>query len=172
MSFMKNKYTRIAVFGGSFDPFHQGHQKIIDEALNDLDIEKLFLVPTYLNPFKQSYTDSPQNRLITLQNKKFDSKVEILDYEILQNRATPTIETINFISHQYEPKKIYLIIGADNLASLNKWKNYDQLKEKVEFVVASRDDIVIPNNYKTLNVKESISSTQLRSKEALSPEPK
>ena len=170
MSIEKNSH--LAVFGGSFDPFHQGHQTIIDEALKTLDISALILVPTYLNPFKQSFSKSPSERLKALQQIKFDTRVTITDFEIQQNQPTPTIKTIEHFMKMYQPTKIYLIIGADNLAKLSTWSEYEKLKELVEFVVATRDNIVIPPHYKVLDVKEDISSTALRSKEAQSLEPK
>ncbi len=47
---------KIAIFGGSFDPIHTGHIKIIKKALKELDIDYIILVPTYLNPFKKEFT--------------------------------------------------------------------------------------------------------------------
>ena len=45
----------VAIYGGSFDPPHIGHEEIIKQALKTLDIEQLFVVPTYLNPFKNRF---------------------------------------------------------------------------------------------------------------------
>ena len=58
---------RIAIFGGSFDPLHIAHVAIVHSALNKLDIDKLIVVPTYLNPFKNSFYLDPATRLILLQ---------------------------------------------------------------------------------------------------------
>ena len=44
----------VAIFGGSFDPPHKGHQRIVEKATEVLDIDKLIVVPAYLNPFKTS----------------------------------------------------------------------------------------------------------------------
>lgn len=46
---------KIAIFGGSFDPIHIAHKKIVETALKELDIDKLIIVPTYLNPFKKDF---------------------------------------------------------------------------------------------------------------------
>ncbi|DAB35050.1 MAG TPA: nicotinate-nicotinamide nucleotide adenylyltransferase, partial [Sulfurospirillum sp. UBA12182] len=54
---------KIAIFGGSFDPPHKGHESIVNEALKTLDIETLFVVPTYLNPFKDSFVADERTRL-------------------------------------------------------------------------------------------------------------
>jgi len=153
----------IAVFGGSFDPPHIGHEEIIKVATRKLDIDKLFIVPTYLNPFKDKFLAPPKMRYTWL--KKLSSnypKAEVLDFEIKQNKSIPTIETIKHIKKQYNPEKIYLIIGADNLANLHTWTEYEELKKLVNFVIASRDDEKIPNNLQKLDIHVNISSTKLR----------
>ena len=156
---------KIAIFGGSFDPLHVGHVQIVNEALNSLHVEKLFIVPTYLNPFKKESFAPASLRLKWLQ-KVFTckDKIEILEYEIEQNRAVPSIQTVKHIM-QKESKidKIYFIIGADNLGSLDKWYKYKELSNLVEFVVASRDETKIPENLIKLPINAKISSSKLRS---------
>ncbi len=153
----------IAVFGGSFDPPHIGHEEIIKEAVTKLDIERLFVVPTFLNPFKNSFHTPSKIRYRWLKELTKDyTKVEILSYEVDQNREVATIETIKYIINKYKPYKIYLIIGADNLINLTKWQNYQELQKLVEFVVAKRGEIDIPAYLKKLNISANISSTELR----------
>ena len=53
----------IAIFGGSFDPPHLGHQEIVNEALKSLHVDKLFIVPTHLNPFKKEFFAPSKLRL-------------------------------------------------------------------------------------------------------------
>lgn len=154
----------IAIFGGSFDPLHIGHIQIVDEALNSLDVDKLFIIPTYLNPFKNK-SFAPVNMRLNWLRKIFTckDKVEILDYETKQNKAVSTIETVKYIKQLYKNiNKIYLIIGADNLASLNQWYRYEELLDLVEFVVACRDDINIPEDLIKLPIHAKISSSNLR----------
>ncbi len=155
----------IALFGGSFDPPHIAHEKVVIKALESLKIDKLFIVPTYLNPFKQSFNLDPKKRYILLK-KIFENyhKVEVLDYEILQKRKVSTYETVQYLKDNYNLSKIYLIIGSDNYKTLSTWNNYDKLKKEVEFVVAKRVGFLNENfdNIKTLNIDIDISSTNLR----------
>jgi len=156
----------IAVFGGSFDPPHLGHKSIIQEALKSLDIDKLFVVPTYLNPFKNEYFLSPKIRLETMQNlTKEMKKVEVIEYEVMQKKKCSTIETIEYFKSKYKLDRIYLIIGADNLVSLDKWYRIDKLKEMVTFVVASRSGIEIPSEFISLKVENLVSSSEIRNGE-------
>ncbi len=154
---------RIAIFGGSFDPPHKGHIRIVEQALKELPIDKLIIVPTYLNPFKKNFVAPPRLRLQWLK-KIFApySNVIVSDFEIRQGRPTCAIETVEHFKRRFAPQKIYYIIGSDNLASLHKWKNYKRLKKEVEFVVATRGRAKIPSKYKILKVDVPISSTELR----------
>jgi len=154
---------KIAVFGGSFDPVHLGHIKIIKKALKILDVDRLIVVPTYLNPFKKSFKASPTLRARWLKKALLPiKKVDICLYEINNNRPTYMIETIKYLKKRYHPQKIYLIIGADNLNSLHKWYKYNKLKHMVEFVVAKRGKEKIPSKYKVININVPISATELR----------
>ena len=153
----------IALFGGSFDPPHIGHEAIVKALLNIKYIDKVIVIPTFLNPFKSQSFAPPELRLKWLEEIFNEYKrVEISDYEVKQKEKVPTIRSVKHFLKKY--KKIYLIIGADNLASLSKWKSFNELKELVTFIVASRDEIKIPKEFLTLNIDEKISSTQIRRK--------
>lgn len=153
----------IALFGGSFDPPHIGHEAIIKALTKFEYIDKVIIVPTYLNPFKSEFHADAALRTKWLKEifGGFD-KVEICDYEVSQKRQVPTIETVLHLLKSC--KKIYLIIGADNLEKLHKWKEYEKLRELVTFIVATRDDIEIPVGFKKLKIDQKISSSELREK--------
>lgn len=153
----------IAVFGGSFDPPHLGHEAIVNKALEILEIDELIIVPAYLNPFKDSSYFTSQQRLELVSDIfKGNNKIKICDYEIKQQQAVTTIQTIKYLKMQFPSiEKIYLIIGADNLSKLHLWKDYKELKNLVTFVVASRDNIK-NKDFQTLNVNYDISSTKIR----------
>ena len=151
----------IALFGGSFDPPHIGHEAIVREALKLKEVDKVVIMPTFLNPFKSSSHASSAVRLEWLKEIFASFKdVEISSFEVDLKRQVPTIESVKYLLKRYA--KIYLIIGADNLKSLSKWNSYKELKTLVTFVVATRDKIIIPENFLRLNVEENISSTYLR----------
>jgi len=156
----------IAIFGGSFDPFHTGHENIINSCLDQLDIDKLLIIPTFLNPFKDKSFLKANIRLELIKNiYKNNKNIEIIDYEVIQNKKVSTYETIIHLKNKYIINKIFLIIGADNLKDIHLWYNFKNLKELVQFVVISRDDIHLHNKYIDpiyINMEENISSTSLR----------
>ena len=151
----------IALFGGSFDPPHIGHKAVI-EALLKLDyIEKVVVTPTFLNPFKGK-SHAPSNLRLKWLKEIFSSyeNVIINDYEVMQGKKIPTINTVNHLLKRY--KKIYVVIGADNLGSLHSWDNFSELNKKVTFIIAKRDNLEVPSYYTTIDIDENISSTSLR----------
>lgn len=158
---------RIAIFGGSFDPIHTAHVIVVKEALKELHIDMVIVVPTYLNPFKSSFYLDPETRFKLIEKvfKDFE-RVQICDYEINQQKTSYSIDTVNYLKNLYNPSKIYLIIGEDNLKTLGKWHEIGKLKELVEFVVASRKGFESKEakEFKNLDININISSSSLRDK--------
>ena len=156
----------IALFGGSFDPFHNGHRDIIFKALDILDVSKIVVTPSYLNPFKNSSLIDPNKRLefVRLALDTID-RVEIEDYEIKANRSVYTFETVKYLEKKYNVK--YIIIGADNLEDLRKWSKFEWLNSNFIWVIASRKgynfNCDFLNRYISLFVNKDISSTEIRS---------
>ncbi|WP_300364964.1 nicotinate (nicotinamide) nucleotide adenylyltransferase [Hydrogenimonas sp.] len=151
----------IAIFGGSFDPPHLGHLEIIKKALQQLEIDKLIVVPAYVSPFKEGHTAPPELRYRWLKTiTAFDPRIEVSDIEIKKEGPSYTIDTVNHFAQFFDT--IYLIIGADNLKDLHKWHRFDELDKKVRWVVATRNEESVPEGFIRLEIEMPISSTQLR----------
>ena len=162
---------KLALYGGSFDPPHAGHVAVVTKALEVLNIDKLVIVPAWRNPFKLSVIAEGTLRYEWLREIFAPlPQVEISDFEISMGRSVYTIETVKYYLTQCN--EIYLIIGADNLEKLSGWHAFDELNTMVHWVVASRNDIPIPENMIRLTISEPISSTNFRtSKSPLGLEP-
>ena len=153
----------IALFGGSFDPPHIAHITIVEKLLDLNYIDKVVVMPTYLNPFKSRSYACAELRIKWLKDIFHNyNNVEVSSYEVDLNKKVSSIETVKYLLKQYT--KIYLVIGADNLKNLHKWDRYHELKNLVEFIVATRDKIDINSNYQQIKIDMDISSTQLREK--------
>lgn len=153
---------KLALFGGSFDPPHIGHVHVALKALETLEVDKLIIVPAYRNPFKPSICADGAHRIHWLKQIFAPyANIEISDYEINAGRSVFTIETVRHYAQMSDT--LYLIIGADNLATLAQWHDYETLCSMVTFVIAARNGIVIPKNMLVLDVDESTNSTDFRS---------
>jgi len=158
------------MFGGSFDPPHLGHQSIVQEALNDLDISLLLVVPAYQNPFKPSSLASAKQRLNwchTLFSK--EEKVKVEAYEIEVGKSTSTWQSIQHFNLQYDVK--YLIIGSDNLATLENWYRFEWLNQHITWVIATREGYPVDTSglktWRVLQCHTPISSSVIKTAEDL-----
>jgi len=162
---IKDNLKTVALFGGSFDPPHMGHEAIIEAVLKVLEINKLLVVPTFLNPFKQASFFTPKERFLKCISlfSKFEN-VLVSDYEINQHEAIATVQTLKHFQKSYAVK--YLIIGADNLENIEQWREFEYLNSQITWVVATRRGYAIKSDklrdFKILNIEVDISSTQIR----------
>jgi len=160
----------IAIFGGSFDPPHKGHQLVVEKAIENLHIDKLLVVPAYLNPFKASTLADAHMRL-SWCHTLFDSMdlVEVADYEIKEGKSTVTSQTVKHFNQAYDVK--YLIIGSDNLSTLTKWHAFEWLNETITWVIATRGNHHLDTEglkkWELLPMEALISSTQIREEKDL-----
>ncbi|WP_291939793.1 ribosome silencing factor [Campylobacter sp.] len=93
---------KIALFGGSFDPPHAGHDAAVKAILSSLKPDLLVIMPSFLNPFKKSFSAPPQLRLRWCRALWSDAPhVEVSDYEISQNVPVPTIQSVKFLLEKY-----------------------------------------------------------------------
>ena len=160
----------VAIFGGSFDPPHMGHQLIVENATKRLDIDKLLVVPAYLNPFKTSTLADAHTRL-SWCHTLFDTidSVQVIDFEVKEGKSTVTADSVKHLSQAFHVK--YLIIGSDNLSTLTKWHAFEWLNETITWVIATREDYNLDTDelkhWKLLPVDAPISSTQIRTEKDL-----
>jgi len=160
----------VAMFGGSFDPPHLGHQRIIEKAIKSLDIDKLLVVPAYLNPFKTSSLANATQRLAWCHTL-FDTVDNVIvdDYEIKEGKSTTTSQSIKHFNIVYDVK--YLIIGSDNLSTLTKWHNFEWLNAHIIWVIITRENHPLKTEslreWKTLTLDAPVSSTDIRTHKAL-----
>ena len=128
----------IGIFGGSFDPPHKGHVKISKICLKKMNFEKIYWVVTKKNPFKKKPTFSLNERMAKSRNavKKIKKiKVLFLDDKVKSSR---TINIVNYLKKINKKKKLYLILGSDNLTSFHKWTSWKKIVKLTKLVVFSR----------------------------------
>ncbi|MEA3433425.1 MAG: nicotinate (nicotinamide) nucleotide adenylyltransferase [Campylobacterota bacterium] len=155
----------VAMFGGSFDPPHLGHQRIVEKAIKSLDIDKLLVVPAYLNPFKTSSLANAEQRLRWC-HILFDDIPNVIvdDYEIKEGKSTTTSQSIKHFNTVYDVK--YLIIGSDNLSTLTRWYNFEWLNAHITWVIITRENHPVETKdlreWKILTLDAPMSSTDIR----------
>ncbi len=129
----------IAVFGGTFNPIHNGHLEII-KALIKLDIfSRILVIPTNVPPHKNApMLASGEDRLnmCRLAVKGFPC-VEVSDIEQRRTGPSYSYDTVCELKESTNAK-IYLVCGGDMIATLDTWRNYDKLIKETAFVAFRR----------------------------------
>jgi len=129
----------IGIYGGSFDPVHLGHLKTATSIKNELDIERLFLLPCYQPVHKQSLNYSSEQRLemLSLAIQDFP-ELEIDTREILREGSSFMIDTLIELVEEFNNHTICLIIGMDSFINFKTWKQWDEFADLVHMVVLPR----------------------------------
>jgi len=160
---------RIGIFGGSFNPVHEGHLELAQEALSQLNLSKVIFVPSFETPLKSKPSDwSVPKRIQKLEAVLKDYPFfELSLYEAHQKKISYTINTLRYFRKKVsEETVLYFLAGADVVGSLNQWKDVDAIFKICQFVVFSRPGFLpqkSPYPVVYLNMKPvAISSTQIR----------
>ena len=145
---------KIGVFGGSFDPIHRSHVRVIEESIRQLKLDKILVMPTANNPWKDSTGATKQQRLAMLEIAlKRYKNVEICRYEIDQDSSKKnyTIDTIKYLKSKYPDDQLYFIMGMDQASLFHKWIAAKELSQLAQLVVFDRIGYQINDNLDKYN---------------------
>ena len=129
----------IALFGGSFDPYHKGHDAIKTHLLSLPYIHTILLIPANISPNKTPSKTTIKDRLAMLRFAVTDPKILINDFEISRGGISYSIETVEHFKKRYSTEEIYYVIGADSFFDLHTWKESKRLVSITKFLVYARD---------------------------------
>ncbi len=132
---------KIAFFGGTFDPVHEGHLEIAKKAVDQLKLDQILFIPCRRSPHKtEDPGASDHDRLHMLQLATAEipwAKVD--DYELEKPPPSFTWETVRHFQSQLPSQtRLFLLIGFDQWEALPRWKNIEILAQDVEFIVVGR----------------------------------
>ncbi len=136
---------KTGLYFGSFNPVHIGHMAIANYMVEFTDIDQLWFVVSPQNPLKKKSSLLADHHRLELLNIAIDDSLlfNASNIEFKMPRPSYTIDTLTYLNEKYPNRKWVLIMGADNLKSLHKWKNSKQLIENYEIYVYPRPDIII-----------------------------
>jgi nicotinate-nucleotide adenylyltransferase len=160
---------RIALFGGSFDPVHHGHLLLAQDALEQLELDRLVFIPAGVNPHKLQSAPiaNPGQRLEMLEAATAGVDRFYCDsQELARQGPSYTVDTAESYRTRWPQAQLYLLIGEDNLSKLHTWHRAERLQELVEFVCFGRAHghgaVVSTHGYRRLTRRIDISSTEIR----------
>jgi nicotinate-nucleotide adenylyltransferase len=137
---------KIGLFGGSFNPIHLGHLIMAEQYSEQCALDICYFIPASLSPFKSKDRDkqdmiSHRQRSDILQlSIKHNKKFKIDTFELEQGGISFTIDTINHFSKRYPDDDLFLLIGFDQAKSFHRWKDWEEILDKVSLAIADRTD--------------------------------
>ncbi|AQW90940.1 nicotinate-nucleotide adenylyltransferase [Elizabethkingia anophelis] len=131
---------KTGLFFGSFNPIHIGHLILSNYILENTDLEEIWFIVSPQNPFKSKANLLDEYNRLEMVNLAVQSypKLKASDIEFSLPRPSYTIDTLTYLHEKYPDHGFCLIMGEDNLESLPKWKNYEQLIAHHELIVYPR----------------------------------
>lgn len=132
--------VKIGFLGGSFDPIHFGHLLAAQDAYEQHNLDRLFLVPAAQAPLKPKDVQSTVDDRLTMLRAAIgrDSRFEISDFELRRGGVSYTIDSARHFRGVYPNDDLYWVIGGDQLPKLHLWKDIAELARLVEFIFLER----------------------------------
>ncbi|MEN9224981.1 MAG: nicotinate-nucleotide adenylyltransferase [Thermostichus sp. HHBFW_bins_43] len=142
MSFSAPKHPRIAILGGTFNPVHQGHLIMAEQALWQFDLDQVLWIPAGDPPHKPLAAGaSTADRLAMVKLAIADhDRFACSELEIHRKGRSYTIETLRSLIQEHPDTQWYWIIGVDALRDLPRWHQAEELTRLCHWIVAPRVD--------------------------------
>ncbi|ALC81695.1 MULTISPECIES: nicotinate-nucleotide adenylyltransferase [Bacillus] len=158
---------KIGIFGGTFDPPHNGHLLMANEVLHRLCLDEVWFLPNQIPPHKQEEKFSDSGHRIEMLKLAIESNPSFKLQLIEMERPGPsyTYDTMVLLKEKYPDYQFYFIIGADMVEYLPKWHKIDELLEIVQFTGVKRIGFHMDTPYpvRFVDVPEfEVSSTMIR----------
>lgn len=135
---------KIALFGGTFDPIHNGHLAVAREAADRFDLDQVIFIPTGRPPHKDHGPEANYEHrfhmveLACRADARFEAS-RLEDPMTLGDGKTYSIDTIEKVSADIEPgDSLFFLIGQDAFDELSIWHRLEDVVQKIEFIVATR----------------------------------
>jgi nicotinate-nucleotide adenylyltransferase len=162
--------VKIGLFFGSFNPVHVGHMIIANYMATHTDLQQVWMVVSPHNPLKpKSGLAKDHDRLHLVQLGIGDNPLlRASNVEFTLPKPSYTIDTLAYLKEKHPDKQFTLIMGGDNLATINKWKNYEILLRDYEIYLYKRPNYDLGEYGNYPNVKHfeapmlDISATYIR----------
>lgn len=132
---------RLGIFGGTFDPVHQGHLIIAEQVMEELGLDRVLFVPGGIPPHKEasSIVAATEDRVAMVEAAIVGNERFVLDLvEVESGRKMYSYETVTLLKERHEADEWYFISGADEVSNLLAWREPDRLLSQAHMVAATR----------------------------------
>lgn len=161
---------RTGIFGGSFNPIHNGHIHLAKQLLREARLDEVWFLVTPQNPWKQRADLMPDDfryQMVQAALRRF-KRLKVSDFEFHLPRPSYTWHTLQALSQSFPDRSFTLLIGGDNWAEFTKWFHHEDILAHYSIAVFPRKDAPIdpsslPENVLLMRAPTiDVSSTQIR----------
>ena len=134
---------KIALFGGTFDPIHNGHIALCEAFKKELCLDRIILMPTAQPPHKLKTEMAPAAHRAAMCELAAEPYpyISVSRVEIARGGASFTADTLDIMSERFKDAEWYLLMGADMFLTVSTWFRYDDIKARAVLCTVPRDDI-------------------------------
>lgn len=132
---------KTGIFGGAFNPVHNGHVRLAEEAVKQLKLKKLLIIPTFDSPHKATKL-APFDDRAEMCRRAFShiEGTEVCDIERRLGGKSFTINTVRALRDELPDAQFFLLIGGDMLFSFAEWYKYESLLKETKVCAVARDN--------------------------------
>lgn len=138
---------KIGIFGGTFNPPHNGHVRLARAALEELGLDKLLIIPSCIPPHKIAAKLAGGEDRLEMCRIAFgdDPRVEVSALELERKGRSYTVDTLRELKAAYPDSELYFIVGSDMLDSFDKWYLWKEILSLSILCAASREEGYMPD---------------------------
>lgn len=141
---------KIGIYGGSFNPIHKGHVKIIKYVMKEMKLDRIIVIPVGNPSHREDDLLDGRKRLELVEAACGEIPgVEVSGIEVKSEGVSYTYDTLLNLKKRYKEAYFYEIIGEDSAEYLDEWKDYEKMLDECKFIVLKRSGC----NYRTENEK-------------------
>lgn len=165
-----NRKIKTGIYGGSFNPIHNGHIALARHLLHEAELDEIWFVVSPQNPFKVQQQLLADDKRLLLVCKALAPYPQLVasDFEFSLPRPSYMWHTLQGMSAQWPDRELHLIIGADNWLCFDRWYHADDIRRTYPIIIYPRQgyDIVpsaLPQGVRLVNTPlYNVSSTEIR----------
>jgi len=160
--------SKIGIYGGTFDPIHHAHLILAREALEELELERVIFVPAAISPHKLGTQPTQADARLEMIYAAVEGEAcfEVDDLELHRPPPSFTIDTIEEYRRRIPGGEFFYFIGSDNVARLDTWHRFDELRRLVQFVILHRGMAPVRCDLPMITRHIDISATEIRNRVA------
>lgn len=133
---------RIGLYGGTFDPIHLGHLIVIENAINEMNLDRVIILPSS-NPPHKKHKDKTKSDIrveMVAEAIKDNPKIILSTFESTDNVVRYTHDTLEYFTSKLPNHEIFYIMGEDSFVTIDTWRNYEKILD-YNIIVFARSGI-------------------------------